>query len=126
MARKQSEYYHVTPSYNKEGIQERGLSPYGGEYKPPFEVNQRRRSVHFAKGIDDAKKWGFELAEAHERNLNEEHRTMSIFKVDTKGLKLRKHSTDIGVNEYRVAQHIGPERLSHVMDHKATDEDSLR
>ena len=45
MARKQSEYYHVTPSYNKEGIEERGLSPYGGEYKPPFEVNERRRSV---------------------------------------------------------------------------------
>ena len=41
---------------------------------------------------------------------------MSVFKVNTKGLKVRKHSTDIGVNEYRVAQDIGPERLSHVGD----------
>ena len=111
-----ADYYHVTPLYNKEDIEQTGLSPYGGKYKPAFEPNPRRRSVHFAKGIDDARKWGFEIAEAHDRNLNENVRNMSVFKVNTKGLKVRKHSTDIGVNEYRVAQDIGPERLSHVGD----------
>ena len=111
-----SEYYHVTPSYNKEDIEKDGLSASGGKYKPPFETNPRRRSVHFAKGMEDAKKWGFEIAEAHDRNLGENHRKMSVFKVNTKGLKVRKHTTDIGVNEYRVTGGIGPERLSHVRD----------
>jgi len=111
-----AEYFHVTPSYNKEDVEKSGLSISGGKYKPAFEPNPRRRSVHFAKGMADAREWGFEIAEAHDRNLNETHRNMSVFKVNTKGLRVRKHKTDIGVSEYRVSHNIGPERVSYVGD----------
>jgi hypothetical protein len=133
-----AEYYHVSPSENKENILDEGLSPHmesndwGGAHReweermedaeaghiepeevgPEPELSPMRR-VHFATGIDDARKWAEQVDITRgEHNYG----PISIFKVDTKGLPLIQKTADIGLKDTYTPKHVDPSRITHVED----------
>jgi len=122
-----AEYYHVSPTYNKKRILNRGLDPYApsngwgdpmdekyedlddAEFDEKF--HQPMRRVHFATGIDDARKWA-EQVELTQGDTTE----MSLFKIDTKGLPLIQKTSDIGLVDTYTPKTVKPHRITHVED----------
>jgi hypothetical protein len=122
-----AEYYHVSPSENKDDILEGGLDPdtpsngWGDPEDEKYEdmddaefeekFHQPMRRVHFAAGIDDARKWATQV------ELTQGDTTkMSLFKVDTKGLPLIQKTSDIGLVDTYTPKYVDPYRITHVED----------
>ena len=111
-----AEYYHVSPTYNKESILTKGLDPNreANDWHwdiPEEESRKPMRRVHFATGIDDARKWAEQVELTHDNTTK-----MSLFKVDTKGLPLIQKTADIGVTDTYTPKYVGKERVTHVED----------
>jgi len=101
--------YHVSPERNKESILSNGLDPYSPEN--PWPNPGTGRKIHFALGIEDAKKWASQINNLHETGTH-----MSLYEVNVKGLKGKTKTTDIGIKEHTVEDAVEPSRINHVED----------
>ncbi len=111
-----AEYYHVSPTYNKESILSKGLDPNresnDWDWNVPEEDSRKpMRRVHFATGVDDARKWAEQVELTHGDTT-----PMSLFKIDTKGLPLIQKTADIGVTDTYTPKYVSKDRITHVED----------
>jgi hypothetical protein len=118
-----AEYYHVSPTYNKKSILKQGLDPQAKandwDWDAPEEESRKpMRRVHFATGIGDARKWAAQVEGTHG-----DQTSMSIYKVDTKGLPLIQKTSDIGLVDTYTPKNVSPTRLTHLEDFHPTLKD---
>lgn len=102
--------FHVSPSYNKESILEKGLNPHEESHDWPEKQGVSGR-VYLSSSEEDAYRWGEQVEGTHGDSTR-----MSLFKVDVSNLPLKNRKTDIGLHEYSSKEAIDPSRLSHVED----------
>lgn len=129
------QFIHVTPSENVENILNQGLDSHaiptpwnpregGGSYRPSVH--------HFAHGIEDARKWGTQIANAYrdysweqsaddpelETYPMDESISMSMIELthpELYGVQ-HGHQKDVNLNESFVEGNVKPEHLRHLKD----------
>lgn len=126
--------YHVSPSENRDSIEEHGLLPVTEESNKWHSGIEP--AVYMSKHPDDADLWASEIADArHRQNIyldkdsgydelsdsdyndllerHEEH-PFDLYHVKTFGLPTETRATDMGVPEIVSKDHITPERIKHI------------
>lgn len=113
--------YHVAPKTRKAKILKQGLRT---DMRPQdweasfMESGVKRRTqplgkVYLSPEKSHAHLWGTQIENV---NPKQEPIEMSLFKVNTKGLRLEKNKTDIKTTELTSSKPIPPERIEHVED----------
>jgi hypothetical protein len=125
--------YHVTPVENKDTIMQEGLkvnapnpTPWDAQTGGKF----GRSAVHFAVGVDEARKWAQQIggayADREEVAGTDPHfhwgdsadKEMSLFRLEKpENVPLTRHvDKNTGLTEAHTAQDVPPHLLTHVED----------
>lgn len=126
--------YHVSPSENRDSIEEHGLLPVTEESNKWHSGIEP--AVYMSKHPDYSDMWASEIADArHRQNIyldedsgydeltdseyndllerHEEH-PFDLYHVNTEGLPTETRETDMGAPEIISKDHITPERIKHI------------
>lgn len=125
-----TEFYHATPADNLEHILSEGLKVDSPNPIPWEGGGSRRRGIHFAQGVHEARQWGAQVASAlrddsWERSANnpelddypmDEAVAVSILKLKNPQKYNLTHQEDkqTGLKESYTTQNIHPDDLEHV------------
>ena len=122
--------YHATHPDNVEGILQRGLladpDPFDVQ-ATPWSGHFFKRGVHFAMGLEDARKWARQINNAYSEaetlaseregrpdGMHDPHIAIFRVKDPSKLRDVRRQGTDIGVMEHVVPHDVPPDNLEHV------------
>ena len=128
--------YHVSPSENRDSIEECGLLP-GTEESNKWHSGIEP-AVYMSKHPDDADLWASEIADArHRQNIyldedsgydelpdsdyndllerHEEH-PFDLYHVNTTGITTEHRNTDMGIPEIISKEPITPDRITHIKE----------
>jgi hypothetical protein len=108
--------YHVSPSHNRESIEEEGLSPYAKHHvwdkeHPWLDAGS---NIYLSPTADDANDWARLIQTTYDENPPKE---FDLYHVDTHelpGLRPTPGMTDVGKEELVVKNRISPERITHI------------